>query len=184
MATPSPTFTLPHPKLTPIVGTPTNTTVKLLTKEVYANAHAVPSTRGGGGHGHIGMIMTPQAYQTLAGTAFQLPVHPGNSPTIPATQTQYQIAEGVRLYKATIAKLSLAASLREELKKQILAAVDRLYLTILEDTTFGFSEVTVLDMLTHLSTTYSTITRNDLERNRASIATLWSPSDPIKTLWD
>jgi len=44
--------------------------------------------------------------------------------------------------------------------------------------------VTVFDMLTHLSTTYSTITCNDLERNRASIATLWSPSDPIETLWD
>ncbi len=99
-------------------------------------------------------------------------------------QTQYQIAKGICLYKATIAKLALAASLREELKKQILTTIDRMYLMILEDATFGFSKLSVLDMLTHLSTTYSTITWSDLESNRASIATIWSTADPIKILWD
>jgi len=39
-------------------------------------------------------------------------------------------------------------------------------------------------MLTHLQTTYGTITRAKLEANQASIATLWSPTDPIKLLWE
>ena len=153
MATPTSSFAFPHPTLTAIVGAPTNTTITKLIQEVFANARAVPSTRGGGGHGHLGMIMTAPKYLTLAGTAFQLPIHPGDTPTIPPTQTQYEITEGVRLYKATIAKLTLATSLREEIKKQILAAIERMYFEILEDATFGFADVSVIDLLTHLTNT-------------------------------
>jgi len=165
MAMPTTSFALPHPKLTAIVGTPTNTTITKLIQEVFANARTVPSTRGGSGHGHLGMIMTAQAYQMLAGTAFQLLIHPGNTLNIPTTQTEYEITEGIRLYKATIAKLTLATSLREEIKKQILAAVERMYFEILEDATFGFADVSVIDLLTHLTNTYSKITRADLETN-------------------
>ena len=184
MATPTSSFAFPHPTLTAIVGAPTNTTITKLIQEVFANARAVPSTRGGGGHGHLGMIMTAPKYLTLAGTAFQLPIHPGDTPTIPPTQTQYEITEGVRLYKATIAELTLATSLREEIKKQILAAVERMYFEILEDATFGFADVSVIDLLTHLTNTYSKITRADLETNRASIATIWPVTDPIELLWN
>jgi len=74
--------------------------------------------------------------------------------------------------------------MREELKKLTLAAVDQLFLASLDDDTFGFAQVSVTDMLTHLQTTYGTITCADLEANCASIATLWSPADPIKLLWE
>jgi len=70
------------------------------------------------------------------------------------------------------------------MKKQILVAVDRIYLAALDNDVFGFAEVTIADMLTHLHATYGTITRAELETNRASISTLWTPSEPIKTLWE
>jgi len=184
MVMPTSSFAFPHPTLTAIVGAPTNTTITKLIQEVFANACTVPSTHSGSRHGHLGMIMTAQAYQMLAGTAFQLLIHPSNTPNIPAMQTQYEITKGIHLYKATIAELTLVTSLREEIKKQILAAVDRMYLTILEDATFGFANITVIDLLTHLSTTYSTITQSDLEINCTSIATIWSITDPIELLWN
>jgi len=98
--------------------------------------------------------------------------------------TQYQLAKGIRQYKATIAKLSLTVTMNEELKKLILAAVDQLFLASLDDDTFGFAQVSVTNMLTHLQTTYGTITCADLEANCASIATLWSLANPIKLLWE
>ena len=184
METPPSSLAFPHSRLTPIIGTPTNSTVKLLTKQVYTNARAIPSTRGGGNYGHLGLVMPAAEYLTLAGAAFTLPVHPGDTPTINDPKaTQYIIAEEVRVFKTTIAELTLAATLREELKKQILTAVDQLYLDALDDATFGFAQVSVYDMLTHLSTTYGTITRTELEANRASIATLWTPGEPIEQLW-
>ncbi len=66
----------------------------------------------------------------------------------------------------------------------ILAAVDQLFLASLDDDTFGFAQVSITDMLTHLQTTRGTITYADLEANCTSIATLWSPADPIVLLWE
>ncbi len=77
-----------------------------------------------------------------------------------------------------------ANTLQEETKKQILLAINHLYLAALEHDDFGFAEVTVVAMLAHLQTTYGWLTRAALETNRASIATVWTPDDPIETLWE
>jgi len=169
-----------------MVSPPTNTSIQILAQEVLANARAIPSIRGGGAHGHLGLVMTDAIYHTLTGSIpFMLPAHPGDAPTPPAAgATQFEIAEQIRIYKATIEELTHAATLHEELKKQILGAVNRLYLTILEDATFGFATVSVADMIAHLQNTYGTLTRTDLEKNRASISSLWTPSEPIELLWD
>jgi len=77
MSTLSMTLTFPHPHLMPIVGTPNNTSLKLLTKNIYANVCAIPSTCGGCGHGYLGLIMPVAEYLIVAGMTFQLPAHPG-----------------------------------------------------------------------------------------------------------
>ena len=186
MSTTSSPFVFPHPVLTKMVGPPTNSSIQILAREVLANARAVPSIRGGGRHGHLGLVMSDATYLALSGgIAFTLPAHPGDAPTPPATgASQFEIAEHIRIYKATIEELTRANTLHEELKKQILGAVDRLYLTLIEDSIFGFGEVSVTDMITHLKNTYGTVTRTDLEKNRASISTLWTPSEPIELLWE
>ncbi len=184
MTMPTTSLTFLHLHLMPIVGTPTNSSLKLLTKEVYANAWAIPSTHGGSGHGHLGLVMPVAKYMVTASIAFQLLVHLGNNPIIPANVTQFQINEAVRIFKATIVELILATTVHEEMKKQLLAAIDRLYIAALDDDTFSFANISVAATLTHLCTTYGPITCAKLETNRASIATLWTPDDPIKTLWE
>jgi len=69
-------------------------------------------------------------------------------------------------------------------QKQILLAIDCLYLVALEHDDFGFAEVTLVAMLAHLQTTYGWLTRAALKTNRASIATIWTPDDLIETLWE
>jgi len=184
MAPSTSTLTFPHPKLTPIVGTPTNSGIKQLTKEIYTNARAIPSTRGGGGHGHLGLVMPVAEYMVITGVAFQLPAHPGQAPIHAPNATQFQIAETVRLFDAMLAELTTATTAREEMKKQLLEAVERLFLAALDDDTFGFADVSVAAMITHLRTTYGPITRADLELNCASIGTVWTPDEPIETLWE
>ena len=48
---------------------------------LYGNAASLPTTLGGGQHGHIGIIMTPQLYTTLANTPYYSPPDPGITPT-------------------------------------------------------------------------------------------------------
>jgi len=39
-------------------------------------------------------------------------------------------------------------------------------------------------MIAHLCTNYGPITHSTLETNHASIANVWTPDDPIETLWE
>jgi len=182
-STSSPALTFTHKELTKIPGKPTNTTLKKLKKEVYANARAIPSTRGGGNHGHLGIVMDDAAYLTLAGQAFDLPAHPGPAPVHQANPTAAQIAENNRVYNATLDELKLATNVENAIKNQIVEAVDSLYFDDLEDADFGFANVTIPTMLTHLQDTYGKLTRAELEANRASIATAWNVDMPIQQLW-
>jgi len=176
-------LTFTHPELTKIIGKPTNKSLKLLKKELYANAMSIPSTRGGGAHGHLGLVLSAADYLAIAGQAFDLPAHPGAAPAHPVGATAAQISENVRIYNATLDELKVATAVRNELKQQIVTAVDRLFLTELEDETYGFANVTIPQLITHLETTYGLLTRTELEANRASISTAWNVDDPIEQLW-
>ena len=173
----------PMPALTPIEGKPTNPTIKQLRRELYSNARAIPSTRGGGQHGHLGELMDAAAYTALTGTPWTTPPHPGPAPNIPVGATQHQIAKANRTYAATITELSILGQVRADLRRMVLDAVEKIYLVELEDDNFGFAEVSALDMLEHLEDRYTTISRDDLEENRESLKTAWNPDRPIEELW-
>ena len=81
---------------------PTCATLKILKRELSANAMAIPSTHGGGAHGHLALIMPATDYLTLTGQAFDVPVHPRNAPEHTVGATAAQITEDNRLYKAAI----------------------------------------------------------------------------------
>jgi len=184
MSSTAPTLAFLHPALTTIIDQPTNTSITLLTREIYANACTSRLLQGGGAHGHLGTMMDATEYLQLATIAFALPAHPGTNPNHPTSATSVQIQESIRAFNSLLAEHSLTITVRKELKKQLLLAIDQLYLVALEDATFGFANVTVAEMLTHLNTTYGTLTCSDLEKNRASISTLWNLNEPIKLLWE
>ena len=49
---------------------------------------------------------------------------------------------------------------------------------------FGYANVTVLQLLTHLDATYGTITATDLDNNEANMEKEWSPNQPLEDLWN
>ena len=48
---------------------------------LYGNAASLPTTLGGGQHGHIGIIINLQLYTTLENTPYDSPTDPGITPT-------------------------------------------------------------------------------------------------------
>lgn len=184
MSLPTPTtLTFPKPRLTKINGKPTNSSLKLLNRELYNNARAIASVQGGGQHGHLGLILNDAEYLALTGTSFILPVHPGNAPNLPPNATGNQITEANRLYNAQLHELAVANVFRSAVKQQILEAIDHEYLAKIEDPDYGFADVTIPAMLAHLHKRYGKITRAELETNRASIQTCWNIDEPIERLW-
>lgn len=179
----SSTLTFPHPTLSPIPDKPTNATLQILQRELYANARAIHSTRGGGAHGHLTIIMPTADYLARVGQTFNTPNHPGNAPVHAAPATQAQITETNRQYAADLAEHTLYQTVTMELKKQILAAVPNRYLNILADDDMGFADVTCATMLAHLKDTYGNITREELEINRNRLSAEWNPEYPMEDLW-
>jgi hypothetical protein len=176
-------LTFPHPILTPITTKPTNSTLQVLQREIYANARAIHSTRGGGAHGHLAIIMPAANYLARVGQAFVTPVHPRPAPVHAVNATNAQITETNRQYAADLAEHSLFQTVNEELKKQILVAVPVLYLSLLSDDDMGFTDVSCANMLAHLHATYGTISQAELEANCMRLTSEWSVDSPIEDLW-
>jgi hypothetical protein len=159
-------FTFPHETLTPILDKPNNITLQLLQRQLFTNARSVPSTRGGGLHGHLAMVMSDADYLACAGVAFATPVHPGPPP--PPVGAVAAIAIALRTYTEEIADITLYNNLSAALTAQILTAVYASFLSALEGPTFGFSDVTPRTMLNHLRTEYSTLRPEELETNQSA----------------
>jgi hypothetical protein len=183
MSSTAPTLTFPHPSLSAITGQPTNTSIQILQKELYANARAVRSTRGGGANGHLALVMPAVDYDARTHAVFVPPAHPGDNPVHAAGATGPQITETNRTFKAALAEHTLYTTVKEELKKQILLAVEGRYLTILEDNDFGYADVSATNMLAHLKAEYGQISNDEIEANRALLSADWSPDSPLEDLW-
>ena len=177
------TLMFPHPTLTPIVGKPNNASLKKLKKQIFANARAVHSTRGGGTNGHLACVMTTQAYFLRANVVFEVPQHPGDSPMHTVGMTGNQITEVNRQYAHNLSEFRMYTNTAEALKKQILKAIPNRYITILEDDDFGYADVTSTQMLVHLNYIYGQITADDIENNRGTLSADWNVDSPIEDLW-
>jgi hypothetical protein len=179
--TSSPKFNFPHETLTPIIGKPTNTTLQTLQRQLFTNARSVPSTRGGGTHGHLALLLSPADYLLRAGIPFDVPVHPGPPPAPVGAAAVIGVA--LRNYAEALADVALYNNLSAALTAQILSAVNASFLSALEDPDFGFGDVSPRTMLEHLRTEYGTLTPEELETNRAALSEPWNFDDPIEDLW-
>ena len=66
----------PRATLTKITGYPTYSDLQALSKQVKANAASVPSTLGGGNHGHLGLVTDATTYGRVSQIAYVRPVLP------------------------------------------------------------------------------------------------------------
>ena len=174
---------LPHPTLTPLIGKPTSATIKLLTREVYANARSVHSTLGGGANGHLAICMPDATYLARAGQAFVIPVHPGPQPVHAQGATGPQITAVNRQYDQDLKAFETHLAVAESIRKQILESIASTFYDVLADDTFGYADVTIVQLLTHLTSEYGTLTRTDLELNRNLLKETWNPDAEFATLW-
>ncbi len=69
--------------ITKIDGQPTNKDMNQLTRELGAMLATVPTTNGGGDHGHIGMILDDLEYTSFStgSNSFIVPKNPGPFPS-------------------------------------------------------------------------------------------------------
>jgi hypothetical protein len=177
------TLPFPHVELTKIIGKPNAASITQLKKELYANARSVHCELGGGVNGYLGVVMPNAAYILRAGLPFVVPIHPGTQAAHAANATVAQITEANRVYDKSKADFTTYQQVHESLRQLVLTAVDPLYYQSLEDDEFGYANFNTPNIITHLTTTYGTVTATDLVTNRNSLANAWNPDEPFENLW-
>ena len=140
--------------LTKIHGQPTSHDLTNLEKEIISILANIPTTLGGGNHGHVGVIMDPTDYSTMTGGIdFVNPANPGIYPT----GLTLNAAAGTRareeaIHKELIAQFETLEGVKLGTKDLILEAVDNEYLSEIEHDTLGFLNQTPRQMIEHLLT--------------------------------
>lgn len=177
------TTTFPHNSLTAIHGKPTPQALQRLKKELIANAMSVPSTRGGGLHGHLAIILSDYDYELIAGQPFDKPVHPGPPPNHAINATNAQIHAADTTYNRAIEEFQTYNTTSNALRALLITAVESNYYNILNDPLFGYANTTPREIFEHLDNTYGTISTKDLEKNREALKAPWNPDDDITSLW-
>jgi hypothetical protein len=165
--------------VTKIHGQPTGHDLANLKKEIILILANIPTTLGGGNHGHVGVIMDPTDYSTMTeGTAFVNPVNPGIYPADLALNA----AAGTRAraeaeHKELTNQFETFEGVRLGTKDLILEAVDNEYLIEIEHDTLGFLNQTLRQMLEHLLTRGGTLDFADTKELLAERDGEWNVSE-------
>jgi hypothetical protein len=144
---------------------------------------SVASYKGGGRHRHIGIIMTNEEYFEIAVDVFPVPNNPGTSAAVVTGMTAAVIAETTRLHRDATQVYRTYHNVDQAIKKLIIKSFDDAYLNALSDEIVGYTNVTSLQLLTHLLTYYAMIAPTELTQNYELLNTPCDPNQPIEMLF-
>ena len=157
--------------------------VRLLKKELSANAMGIATSLGGGHYGHTGLLLPAAEYAALPNSApFVIP----GRPDLPALGGGAGAAASINAqttYRDQTHTYDLCHAVIRGLKAQLMEAVPRIYIEAVESPDYGFATVTLETILTHLRTTYGTITQDDLQENLEKLEAAWNPETTIEALF-
>ena len=171
--------------LTRIIGEPTTVALITLQNEVKANAQAVHSTLGGGKHGHLGLICSPETYSTLVlgNTSYVKPTNPGRL-VIDGTETQYQIAQRRDEHTEALRVFQEYLGVERALIQQIVAAIEPKYLKALRNSVTNKIIQSIPSIFDYLFETYGDITPQELRHLTTQVESMnFPPNEPIDTIF-
>jgi hypothetical protein len=109
-----------HSSLTKVTGEPTFEDLKVIWRLLNTNTMSVASYKGGGRHGHLGIIMTNENYFAVAFDVFPVPTNHGPSAAVVAGMMASVMVETIRLYKEATTVYRTYHSVDQAIKKLII----------------------------------------------------------------
>jgi hypothetical protein len=170
---------------TKITGQPAYDDIRQLRTVIYHNAASIPSERGGGQHGHLGMVMNDAIYATLTETPWVDPEVPGLQPEIEANATQYQIAAAHNTHNQKTRAYKEFDALDRALKRLITDAIEPLYLKPFYRPYVGLVGQSTKTVIARLIETYGYILPQELQVNQAQLTKPYdATNEPLQVLID
>jgi hypothetical protein len=141
---------------------------------------SVASYKGGGRHGHLGIIMTNEEHFAIAVDVFPVPANPGPSAAVMTGTTAAVIAKTIRLHRDATQVYRTYHNVDQAIKKLIIKSFDDANLNALSDKIVGYVNCTSLQLLTHILTYYAMIAPTELTQNYERLNTPYDPNLPIE----
>lgn len=174
-------------ELTKVEGRPTQASLRTTYRDLKTNLRRIYSPNGCGTRGLLRLFYDLATYNalhpTLVATPFADPVHPGIAPIIPPNSNTANINRILQEYNSKLNQKIIQDNTDKAATEQLMAAVDPTYYQILEDPEDGYTDLTLNQLVTHLTTTYGEITTDDLNANEKRLEQQWSSSQPLEDLW-
>jgi hypothetical protein len=173
-----------HKMLTKIHGQPAYASLQQTMTELKANSSSVPSTLGGGQHGHLGLLLSDARYTALAHEAFVTPVNPpAFAPPAVATAAQIEAARDV--WSETKKTFQICQATEKALIAQLVEAIDPIYLRALLNRATGQYSTDIRALLVHLFTTYGKVTPQQVKAREMELYNLhYDISQPVDTVFN
>jgi hypothetical protein len=173
----------PNPVLPKTDNEPTFEDVQVTTRLLNANSISIPSTAGGGAHGHLGIIMTQVEYAVISASPWVEAINPNAIPIIPPGTNAVDAAQLARMHAECRRIYTNRINVDQALKKLTLEAYDNMYTSQLEDYLLQYANRSALEILMHLKQTYGFINPTQLAENYNKMTAPINFQDPIETLF-
>jgi hypothetical protein len=170
----------PHSVLPTAQGKPDYQTIHATRKCLQENSRAIDTHLGGGTLGHLGLIISDSSYAMITPTTDTSPTF-GISPQAPGRApsntegTSAQIRAAHHVWEEDVQTYRTYTSMQQALEKQIISVFEPMYLDVLNDNMVGLTNISAIDLLDHLFSTYGNITTVDLEINFEHMRRAWDP---------
>ena len=157
-----------HKLLTKIHGQPSYESLQTVSTELKANASLVPSTLGGGQHGHLGLLLSVARYQPLPHT---IPwVTPGNpGPFAPPAGTGPQIEAARDVWRSLKQEFDVCQATDKALTAQLVDSIDPIYMRSMLNRVTGQYNGGIRAIVSELFFTYGKITPQQIKAKEMSV---------------
>jgi hypothetical protein len=169
----------PIKSLPVITGEPDYALVNDMMQDLYTNAASLPTTLGGGQHGHIGIVMSPILYATISAVPYNQPVDPGPEPLFAANASQATKDNRRTQHKQERRIFDHATNMEDALKAQVIDAVESTYLCEMRNKYTGYLGISTRDLLDHLLDRYGKITSADITKCKQRMEEPLDSTEPI-----
>jgi hypothetical protein len=169
----------PIKSLPVITGEPNYALINDMMQDLYTNAASLPTTLGGGQHGHIGLVMSPILYATISAEPYIDPANPGPEPLFPANAAEITKENRRTQHKEQRRIYDRATNMEDALKAQVIDTIASPYISEMRNKYTGYLGVSTRDLLDHLLDRYGRITSADITKCKQRMEEPIDSTEPI-----
>ena len=174
----------PHATLTKVTGNPTYHDITNIRCEVLANCSSVPSTNGGGAHGHLGLALPPHQYAKRSTIPFIMPTAP-TAYVAPLDDDLLLHHNAEKAHAKLVADYHQVRLVETTILNQLKNAFDKPVLRAKTDRLTNTITCSIPEIFTYLFETFGNITDMSLaEARNKAVSHTYVHSDSINNVFD